>query len=106
MPFLITSQIPKRELFPGITAALIHTENVTIAHVQIVKGAIVPEHSHVHEQIINVIEGTFEFTMGSETKTVSAGHVAVVPSNIKHSLISVTGGKIIDVFYPVREDLK
>ena len=104
--FLNTSQIPKRELFPGITAALIHTENLTIAHVQIVKGAVVPEHSHIHEQIINIIEGTFELTVGNETKTVSAGHVGVVPSNIKHSLISVTGGKIIDVFYPVREDLK
>ena len=106
MPFLVTSQIPKRELFPGITAVLIHTENLTIAHVQIVKGAVVPEHSHVHEQIINIIEGPFELTVGNETKTVSAGHVAVVPSNIKHSLISVTGGKIIDIFYPVREDLK
>lgn len=106
MFFLNTSQIPKLELFPGITAALIHTENLTIAHVQILKDAVVPEHSHVHEQIINIIEGTFELTVGNETKTVSAGHVAVVQSNIKHSLISVTGGKIIDVFYPVREDLK
>lgn len=106
MSFLITSQIPKRELFPGITAVLIHTENLTIAHVQILNGAIVPEHSHVHEQIINIIEGTFELTVGNETRTFSAGHVAIVPSNTKHSLIAVTGGKIIDVFYPVREDLK
>ena len=106
MPFLNASELPSCELFPGINAKLIHTGKLTIAHVTLDKGAVVPEHSHVHEQIINVLEGTFELTLDGETKTVSAGHVGVVPSNMKHSLIATTGGKILDVFSPVREDLK
>jgi quercetin dioxygenase-like cupin family protein len=92
--------------FPVLLQRLFTLKISPVAHVQILKDAVVPEHSHIHEQIINIIEGTFELTVGSETKTVSAGHVAVVPSNIKHSLVAVTGGKILDVFYPVREDLK
>ena len=106
MAFLNTSEIQTHELFPGVHAKLIHTDSVTIAHVLLDKGSVVAEHSHVHEQIINVMEGTFELTVDGETKTVSAGHVAVVPCNVKHSLVAISGGKILDVFSPVREDLK
>src|ERR1041384_3146624 len=106
MAFLNTSELPFRELFPGVNAKLIHTDKLTIAHVTLDKGAVVSEHSHVHEQIINVLEGTFEMTLDGETKTVGAGHVGVVPSNVKHTVTCITGGKILDVFSPVRDDLK
>ncbi|HYV93050.1 MAG TPA: cupin domain-containing protein [Chitinophagales bacterium] len=106
MSFLQTSEIPSRDLFPGVHAKLIHTVNTTIAYVTLDKGVTVPEHAHIHEQIINVLEGTFEMTLDGETRTVTAGHVGVVPSNVKHTVTAITGGKIIDVFSPVREDLK
>src|SRR2546423_14057209 len=106
MAFLNTSELPSRELFPGVNAKLIHTDKVTIAHVTLDKGAVVHEHSHMHEQIINVLEGTFELTLDGETRTVTAGYVAVVPSNVKHALTVTAAGKILDLFSPVREDLK
>lgn len=106
MSFLETSKVPSRDLFPGVHARLIHTDKLTLAYVTLDKGAVVPEHSHIHEQIINIIEGTFEMTLDGETKTVSAGHVCIAHSNVKHSVIAITEGKILDVFSPVREDLK
>jgi len=106
MSFLIASEIPSRDLFPGVHARLIHTDKLTIAYVTLDKGAVVPEHSHPHEQIINVLEGTFEMMLDGKTKTVTAGYVGIAPSNVKHSVIAVTDGKILDVFSPVREDLK
>ncbi len=106
MPFLNSEEILSRELFPGVNAKLIHTDNLTIAHVAIDKGAVVPEHSHVHEQIINVIEGTFEMVINGVKKIAGAGYVGVVPSNVKHAVTAITDGKIIDVFSPTREDLK
>src|SRR5262245_4173377 len=101
-----TSGLPARELFPGVHARLLHTDRVTLAYVTLEAGAVVPEHSHVHEQIINVLEGSFEMTINGETKTVGAGFTGVVLSNVKHSVLTKTGGKILDVFSPPREDLK
>ena len=49
MSFLITSEIPARDLFPGIHARLIHTDKLTIAHVTLGKGAVVPEHLRWNE---------------------------------------------------------
>jgi quercetin dioxygenase-like cupin family protein len=106
MSIVVSNEIPVRELFPGVNANLIHTDNLTVAYVQITKGAVVPEHSHPHEQIINVLEGTFEMTIDGITKIVSAGHVGIVRSNVLHAINAITDGKILDVFAPVREDLK
>jgi len=94
------------ELFPGFNAKIIHTDHVTIAHVTIKGGSLLPEHDHVHEQTIQLMEGTFEFTINGETKIFDRPTIIVVPSNYKHSGKAITDCKIIDVFSPVREDFK
>ena len=94
------------ELFPGFRAQIIHTDKVTIAHVEIKGGSLLPEHSHVHEQTIQLMSGTFEFTIGGETKVFDKPTVIVVPSNVPHTGKAITDCKIIDVFCPVREDFK
>jgi len=51
-----------------------------------------------------MIEGEFELTVESETKIVQKGDIAVIPPNAKHSGKAITDCKILDVFYPIRED--
>lgn len=99
-------EIPVRELFPGFSARILHTEHVTIAHVQIKGGSPLPEHSHVHEQTIQLMSGTFEFTIEGETRIFDKPTIIVVPSSHVHSGKAITDCKIIDVFNPVREDFK
>jgi len=103
---LSLKEIPLKELFPGFSARIIHTDNVTIAHVEIKAGSDLPEHNHIHEQTIQLMEGTFEFTIGGETKTFTSPTIIVVPSDVRHSGKAITDCKIIDVFYPIREDFR
>lgn len=92
------------EVVPGMRARFVHSQTMTIAHWQIDAGAVLPRHSHRHEQICNVIEGEFELTIDGITKIMSGGDIAVIPSNATHSGVANTDCKIIDVFQPVRED--
>ena len=103
---LSIQSIRRIELFPGFNARIIHTDNVTIAHVEIKAGSDLPEHNHIHEQTIQLMDGTFEFTIGGETKKFNAPTIIVVPSDVIHSGKAITDCKIIDVFYPIREDFK
>ena len=104
MAFQNLKNIKEREIISGYKAKFVHSKNMTLAYWDIKKGAILPEHSHVHEQVANMIKGKFELKVGNETRILEPGHIAVIPSNVKHSGKAITKCKIIDCFYPVRED--
>jgi len=98
--------IKPKEIAPGFSARFIHTETNTIGYIDIKSGAVLPEHSHVHTQITQVIEGKLELIIDGVSKVFESGMVAVIPSNIVHSGKALTECKVTDVFYPVREDYK
>jgi quercetin dioxygenase-like cupin family protein len=106
MPFFKLSEQQSRELIPGIHVRFVHSEKMTFAYWELAAGAAIPEHSHIHEQVANVIEGEFELTIDGEKQLVSPGIVGVIPSNAVHSGIAITTCRILDVFFPVREDYR
>jgi len=99
-------QIEPREIMPGFSGKLVHSANMTFAHWEIKKGAPLPEHSHHHEQVVNMIEGEFELTVEGEKHLLKAPAVFIIPSNAKHTGRAITDCKVIDVFYPIREDYR
>ena len=97
-------QIEPFDISTGFHARFIHSATMTLAYVDIDAGAELPEHSHVHEQILNMLEGTFELCLDGETLRLEPGQVVVIPSNVPHSGKAIRRCKILDVFHPVRED--
>ena len=106
MPLVILSDRPELKVAQGIQARAVNTENLTVLHVRIDKGAMLPEHAHVNEQVVNVIEGQLELTVERETFILEPGKVMVLPSNVPHSGKALTDVKVVDVFYPAREDFR
>lgn len=98
--------VPEREPFPGYRGRFVHSKNMTLAYWEIAAGAPAPEHSHPHEQILSLIEGEFEFTVGGEAEVLPAGAVVVIPPGVPHSGRAVTECRIIDAFHPVRDDFR
>src|ERR1051326_6668186 len=103
MPFVELNQTQPRETFPGFKGHFVHSANMTFVHWTIEAGATLPEHAHVHEQVVNMIEGVFELTIGGETSKLGQGSVAIIPSNARHSGKALTDCRIIDAFYPIPE---
>lgn len=104
MPFIHQDSLPSKEIFPGYVAKMIHTESMTLVYWSIAAGAAIPEHSHVHEQVTHVLEGSFELVVDGEACMLELGIVTVIPSNVKHYGHAVTDCLMIDVFSPVRQD--
>lgn len=102
----ILSQIAPFEISRGFNARMIHTDNMTLAYVDIDDGATLPEHSHVHEQVVNLLEGRFELTVDGVAHVLEAGQVFAIPSNVPHAGRALTRCRILDVFQPVREDFR
>ena len=106
MPFINLDQVNAKEIVPGFRAAFVHTESMTFAYWTIEAGSTLPEHQHMHEQVSNVIEGEFDLTLEGETKRLDTGTIAVIPSNAAHGGTAITDCRVLDVFYPVREEYK
>lgn len=103
---IIVSSIEGKKIFEGYTGRFIHTENMTFSYVSIKAGSALPEHFHVNEQVLNMLEGKFVLTLEGEELQLEAGMVVVIPSNAKHGGAAITDCYILDVFYPVREEYK
>ncbi|GGD55048.1 cupin domain-containing protein [Muriicola marianensis] len=99
-------EVQPREIMPGYRGRLVHGEHMTLAYWDVDEGAEVPEHSHVHEQIMHVLQGSFEFTVGGAKQVYQAGELVVIPPHIPHSGKALTACRLMDVFSPVREEYK
>ncbi len=104
MGYLDIKNLPVLELAEGIKAWAVTTDTITVAHVMLDDGAILPEHSHYHEQVVNVIEGELELMVAGEKYLMKPGNVMVLEPNVAHSGRALTACKVIDVFHPVRQD--
>ncbi len=98
--------IAPREVFPGFHGRFIHSQTMTFAYWDIDSGSKVPEHSHVHEQVVNMLEGKLELTVSGKTFVLEPGEVLIIPSQAIHSGRALTPCKVLDVFNPIREDYR
>ncbi len=101
-----SEQLEKRELFDGAVAVFTHSKNMTLAEWKFEPDTPLPVHSHPHEQMTKIISGEFELTISDKKHLLKEGSVAVIPPNAVHSGRAVTKCRIVDVFNPVREDLR
>lgn len=106
MPFLSLDEFESREIIPGYQAIFLHTDNMTLAYWTIAAGAEMPEHSHPHEQMANILEGEFELVLDGQRKSLRPGMVAMIPSDVPHGGRAVSNCRILDIFHPVREDYR
>ncbi len=106
MSFFDISNVAIKELGPGLKARFLHSEKMTVSYWNLSAGAVVPRHAHPHEQIANIIEGEFEMTVDGQTRLLEPGEGVIIAPHMDHSGIAKTDCRIIDVFYPVREDYR
>ena len=98
----IAAQTP----IPGFVGKVMHSDSMSFVLWEISAGALLPEHDHVHEQVVHMLDGTFELTVSGRTEVLGRGQVAAIPSSARHSGRALTDCRILDAFCPVREDYR
>jgi quercetin dioxygenase-like cupin family protein len=95
-----------KELAPGVRARTFWGENLMLAVVEFDANASVPPHKHPHEQAGTVLTGEIVFVIDGESKTLSAGDLYLIPSEVEHSARAGDAPvQVLDIFTPVRQDL-
>lgn len=106
MEVIRLDELKAAEPVPGFKVRCVHSENMTIAHWDVRAGSVLPPHSHPHEQVTQIIAGEFDLTVEKQTFRMGPGTVAVIDANRQHTGRALSDCRIIDVFYPVREDYR
>lgn len=83
---------------------LAYGEKTLMTEFRLEKGAVLPAHSHPHEQTGYLVSGALDLTIGAETHRVEPGGSWCIPGNVEHSAVSKDNSVAIEVFSPVRED--
>jgi quercetin dioxygenase-like cupin family protein len=102
MPFVDTASLKVIERLPGWHGRYFHGASMTFAHYDFACGASIHEHYHPEEEVYEVIEGELEVTIDGVAQIARPGLAAIVPSNARHSVKALTGGKAIVVDHPAR----
>jgi unsaturated pyranuronate lyase len=87
-----------------IDRQLIVGDNIMIARVLLKKGAFVPMHSHLNEQVTYILEGALKFSIQGKETVVAAGEVLTIPAGIPHEAVALEDTVDLDVFTPPRVD--
>ena len=88
----------KRKVFTG--------EGATMALTLLEPGHAPSPHSHIHEQLVYIMQGECEFHVAGDVYHLIEGGLLCVPPNAEHYLV-VKGKKAVidlDVFSPKRSD--
>jgi quercetin dioxygenase-like cupin family protein len=104
MPTYRWDRIANERMSALVSRQVIHGDTMTVARIDLKKGASVPEHSHVNEQISMVESGTVRFVLAGVEKIVKSGDILRIPPNLPHSAEALEDSVAVDLFSPRRED--
>jgi unsaturated pyranuronate lyase len=92
-------------IFPSVWLHAIGGEQVLVCRVTYEPGTTVARHSHEKsEQLMVILDGSVTMTIGSETRELREGDVAVVNRGVEHALESPHGVTFFEALAPVPRD--
>ncbi len=83
---------------------LVHGEKTLMTEFRLRQGALLPRHSHPHEQTGYLVSGQLRLTIGEETHDVLPGDSWSIPGDVEHQADVLKDSVAIEVFSPVRKD--
>jgi quercetin dioxygenase-like cupin family protein len=103
----VEKDVPSLPVEPGIVVRPVLGKRLNISFIYFEPRAVAPVHQHREEQIGTVLEGSLEFELAGERRTIHRGDVYVIPPDVPHGAVTSEEGCItLDVFSPPREGLR
>lgn len=104
-PFRTWNEVEPYPFKPGVELHAVGGDQVLLCRVSYGPGTGVPRHAHDRcEQVMAIVEGEVDMTIGNETRRLRAGDVVVVSRGLEHELHSEDGCTFFEALAPVPLD--
>ena len=105
--FPTADQFGRHTIFGNIPITTLAGDHLQLSLVDMPPDGVVEWHSHVNEQMGLVVSGSALFQVGDEEKVLTAGDMYRIPGGVRHRVVAMDGPpRILDVFYPIRDEYR
>ncbi|MCS7071648.1 MAG: cupin domain-containing protein [Anaerolinea sp.] len=105
--FITPAQAAQVEMLPDIYRRTMgYTDEVMLCEFYLLRGAVVPRHQHMNDQVGYVVSGKIELTIGGQTRILEPGDSYAIPGGIEHGAVALEDSVLIDTFSPPRDDYR
>ncbi len=103
--FYKLAELDEVALVDGVAARFVAGGRMMFSFVRLAPGATMPDHSHPHEQLGFVIEGSMRLAIGGDERELTVGDAYAIPGGVPHSATGGPAGCLaLDAFSPPREE--
>lgn len=105
--FVTPKDVNQVEMLPGVhRRTMAVTDEEMLCEFYLERDSVVPEHSHMNDQVGYVIYGKVELIIGSVLHVCDPGDSYAIPGGIAHQARALIDSLVIDVFSPPRNDYR
>jgi len=105
--FTSLSELRRFALGEGVSAQALFGEGAMLNLVELMPDALIPPHSHPHEQLGVVLRGQLKFVVAGHEHVLAEMDAYALPGDVEHQAQAGSqGALVLDVFQPVREDYR
>jgi quercetin dioxygenase-like cupin family protein len=104
LKYISWNEVELEDLNPLLQRQMIVGQDIMVARILLKKGCVVPEHSHLNEQVTYVLEGALKFWIDGKEIVVNTGEVLTIPPHMPHKAEALVDTLDLDVFTPPRAD--
>jgi len=103
--FKKTSSSGYTELVKGVhLKTLVYGNQTLLTEVRLEKNAVIPPHSHPHEQTGYLVSGQMDFQVDEQHIIAKPGDSWNIAGNVEHAATAIEESVVVEIFSPVRED--
>ena len=98
--FRTNNEATAAEMFPGVVRRTLNSGDLTtLIEVTLTDGAVVPGHTHPHEQVGYVAKGRVRFEIDGEVRALRAGASYLIPGGVSHEVTALAPSVCPDCFW-------
>ncbi len=107
MPLISYDSVQPVEMLPGVVRRTMTAgDRMMLIEVQLEERAVVPLHTHPHEQTGYLVSGRLRFQVAGETRDLSPGDSWMIPGGVPHEVTALEPAIAIDIFSPPRDEYR
>lgn len=104
MSFYDLNKMEADEVTPAYVRKVARAETMSLARIEVNRGAVTKTHTHAKEEVVMVLKGMWRFMLADGEVDLGPNQMLVIPPGTAHSSEALEDTVALDICTPIRRD--